>query len=78
MKTLNINPLEYAKQKYQHSEIRKFLKNELGIGFEDISVYTRTENGHLKTIQKRSDEVVIIVNPDGSCEITYPLNKEKK
>jgi len=73
MKTLNINPLEYAREKYQYSEIREFLENELGIGFEDISVYTRTENGHLKTIQKRSDEVVIIVNPDGSCEISYPL-----
>ena len=73
MKTLNINPLEYAREKYQYSEIREFLENELGIGFEDISVYTRTENGHLKTIQKRSNEVVIIVNPDGSCEISYPL-----
>ena len=68
-----INPLEYARKKYQYSEIREFLENELGIGFDDISVYVRTKYGHFKAIQKRDDEVAIKVNPDGNCEITYPL-----
>jgi hypothetical protein len=73
MKTLNINPLEYVREKYQYSEIKEFLENELGIGFDDISVYVRTEDGHFRAIQKRNDEVAITVNPDGNCEITYPL-----
>jgi hypothetical protein len=74
LKNFNLeNPLEYSKEKYQYSEIKEFLESELGIDFDDISVYLRTSEGHFKPIQKRNDEVMIIIHPDGECEIIYPL-----
>ncbi len=66
--------LNYAREKFNHSEIKDFIESELGFGFEDIAVYEMVENQKkLRQLQAGNSDIVIVVYQNGNCDISYPL-----